>query len=101
VTVKSTEDLLATLQLSPANSSISLGATTSLTPTFTWTGGTITKSVVNDDSKDISVSSGTPTLNTARAGHTSILLSNDDVLVLGTYLQTGGTTSLSTDLWTP
>lgn len=60
VTVKPTEDLLPTIQLSPVNSSISLGATATLTPTFEWTAGTITKSVINDGVKDIAVSSGTP-----------------------------------------
>jgi N-acetylneuraminic acid mutarotase len=40
-------------------------------------------------------------LNTARAAHTSTLLSNDNVLVVGTYLQGGGTPSASTEIWAP
>ena len=60
ITVKPTESLLPTLQLAPATSTITLGETLNLTPTFTWTGGVITKSVINDGIKDISVSSGTP-----------------------------------------
>ena len=42
------------------------------------------------------------TLNTPRANHTSLLLSNDNVLVFGTYLPpTGGTASSNTEIWAP
>ena len=59
----------ATLTLTPAKSSIDKGAETSLTPTFSCTGGPITQSVINYDNKDNAVSSGTaivvkPTQNT-------------------------------------
>ena len=40
-------------------------------------------------------------LNTPRAMHTSTLLSNDKVLVSGTYLQGSGTVSSSSELWAP
>jgi hypothetical protein len=40
-------------------------------------------------------------LNTQRAMHTSTLLSNDKVLVSGTYLQGSGTVSSSSELWAP
>jgi len=64
VTVKPTEDLLPTLSLSPATSTITLGTPINLTPTFAWTGGTITKSVINNGTQDIAVSSGTPIVQT-------------------------------------
>ena len=59
VTVKPTEDLQPTVQLAASSSTIALGAPVNLTPTFAWTGGTITKSVINDGTQDIAVSSGT------------------------------------------
>ena len=37
-------------------------------------------------------------LNTARASHTSTLLVNDNVLVIGNYLQVGGTAIPSTEI---
>jgi len=40
-------------------------------------------------------------LNTPRAAHTSTLLSNDNVLAIGTYLQGGGTATASTEIWAP
>jgi len=40
-------------------------------------------------------------LNTARASHTSVLLGNDNVLAVGTYLQAGGTASAATEIWAP
>lgn len=43
----------------------------------------------------------TKVLNTARASHTSTLLSNDNVFVVGTYLQGGGTPAASTEIWAP
>lgn len=64
VIVKPTENLLPTLSLSPATSSITLGSPINLTPTFAWTGGTITKSVINNGNQDIAVSSGTPIVQT-------------------------------------
>jgi hypothetical protein len=60
VTIKPTETLLPSTLLSPSASTITLGSNVTLTPTFAWTGGTITKSVVNDGTNDIAVSSGTP-----------------------------------------
>jgi hypothetical protein len=60
VTIKPTETLLPSALLSPSASTITLGSNVTLTPTFAWTGGTITKSVVNDGTNDIAVSSGTP-----------------------------------------
>ena len=38
-------------------------------------------------------------LNTARAMHTSTLLSSGDVLIVGTYFQTSGTISKTTEIW--
>ena len=38
-------------------------------------------------------------LNTARAMHTSTLLSDGDVLIVGTYYQTSGAISKTTELW--
>ena len=58
IKIKPTDDLLPTVQLTPADSSIILGSTVNLVPTFVWTGGTITKSVINDGTKDIAVISG-------------------------------------------
>jgi N-acetylneuraminic acid mutarotase len=40
-------------------------------------------------------------MNTSRASHTSTLLSNDNILVIGTYLQGGGTATASTEIWAP
>jgi hypothetical protein len=40
-------------------------------------------------------------MNTARAAHTSTLLSNDNILVVGTYLQGGGAATASTEIWAP
>jgi N-acetylneuraminic acid mutarotase len=40
-------------------------------------------------------------LNATRATHTSTLLSNGSVFVVGTYLQSGGTASATTDIWAP
>lgn len=60
VTIKPTETLLPSAVLSPSASTVALGSSVTLTPTFEWTGGTITKSVVNDGTNDIAVSTGTP-----------------------------------------
>jgi N-acetylneuraminic acid mutarotase len=43
--------------------------------------------------------SASKVLNTARAMHTSTLLSSGDVLILGTYFQTSGTISKTTEIW--
>ena len=45
--------------------------------------------------------SASKVLNTARAMHTSSLLSSGDVLILGTYFQTSGTISKTTEIWRP
>ena len=44
---------------------------------------------------------GNKELSLARAMHTSTLLSNGNVLVLGTYYTTSGTVSNTTEIWTP
>jgi len=43
--------------------------------------------------------SASKVLNTARAMHTSSLLSSGDVLFVGTYFQTSGTISKTTEIW--
>jgi hypothetical protein len=43
--------------------------------------------------------SASKVLNTARAMHTSTLLTSGDVLILGTYFQTSGTISKTTEIW--
>lgn len=43
--------------------------------------------------------SASKVLNTARAMHTSSLLSSGDVLIVGTYFQTSGTISKTTEIW--
>ncbi len=43
--------------------------------------------------------SASKVLNTARAMHTSSRLSNGDVLIVGTYFQTSGTISKTTEIW--
>jgi N-acetylneuraminic acid mutarotase len=43
--------------------------------------------------------SASKVLNTARAMHTSTLLSSGDVLILGTYFQASGTISKTTEIW--
>lgn len=43
--------------------------------------------------------SASKVLNTARAMHTSTLLSDGDVLMVGTYFQTSGAISKTTELW--
>ena len=48
------------LQLTSSSSSVSPGASITLTPTFAWSGGSITKSVINDGSIDTIVVSGKP-----------------------------------------
>jgi N-acetylneuraminic acid mutarotase len=45
------------------------------------------------------VPSASKVLNTARAMHTSSLLSSGDVLFVGTYFQTSGTISKTTEIW--
>ena len=45
--------------------------------------------------------SGNKELSLARAMHTSTLMSNGNVLVLGTYYATSGTVSNTTEIWTP
>lgn len=45
--------------------------------------------------------SASKVLNTARAMHTSSLLSSGNVLILGTYFQTSGTISKTTEIWRP
>jgi hypothetical protein len=44
---------------------------------------------------------GNKELTLARAMHTSTLLSNGNVLVLGTYYTTSGTVSNTTEIWSP
>ena len=44
---------------------------------------------------------GNKALTLARAMHTSTLMSNGNVLVLGTYYATTGTVSNTTEIWTP
>ena len=44
---------------------------------------------------------GNKALTLARAMHTSTLMSNGNVLVLGTYYTTTGTVSNTTEIWTP
>lgn len=43
--------------------------------------------------------SASKVLNTARAMHTSTLLGSGDVLIVGTYFQTSGTISKTTEIW--
>jgi Galactose oxidase, central domain len=47
------------------------------------------------------VSTGSKELTLTRAMHTSTLLSNGNVLVLGTYYTTSGTVSNTTEIWSP
>ena len=47
------------------------------------------------------VSTGSKELALARAMHTSTLLSNGNVLVVGTYYTTSGTVSNTTEIWSP
>ena len=44
---------------------------------------------------------GNKELTLARAMHTSTMLSNGNVLVLGTYYTTTGTVSNTTEIWSP
>lgn len=58
-----------TRQLTTNLSTVTLGGSANLTPTFSWANGAITKSVINDGVNDIPVTSGvpivvTPTQNT-------------------------------------
>jgi hypothetical protein len=45
--------------------------------------------------------SGNKQLALVRAMHTSTLMSNGNVIVLGTYYATTGTVSNTTEIWTP
>ena len=47
------------------------------------------------------VSAGSKELAMIRAMHTSTLLSNGNVLVVGTYYSTSGTVSNTTEIWSP
>ena len=97
ITVKPTESLLPTLQLAPATSTITLGETLNLTPTFTWTGGVITKSVINDGIKDISVSSGTPiSVSPSQTTTYTLKLEYLDQRVIPAIPQTAETTAVIT-----
>jgi N-acetylneuraminic acid mutarotase len=53
----------------------------------------------NDNKNTWTAPSASKVLNTARAMHTSTLLSSGDVLILGTYFQTSGTISKTTEIW--
>jgi len=62
------------LQLLASASSVSPGGSITLTPTFSWAGGTITKSVINNGSVDTPVISGTPIIDLKPSATTTYTL---------------------------
>jgi hypothetical protein len=55
--------------------------------------------IYDPSAKTWTAPSASKVLNTARAMHTSTLLGSGDVLIVGTYFQTSGTISKTTEIW--
>lgn len=58
-----------------------------------------TLEIYDPSTKKWTAPSASKVLTTARAMHTSSLLSSGDVLIVGTYFQTSGTISKTTEIW--